>query len=125
MTTVCYVVTMNPAQESFHVSASYSKAGARILNLAGPLTLRTLFDFQAVSREESDKSVIIDLSGVPYMDSAGLGSVISVFTRCQTSGRAFALCGMTERIRTLLQITQVDGLLPNFETLEAAEAAVS
>ena len=116
---------MNPAPESFQVNVSYSKSGARVLGLVGPLTIRTLFDFQASSRQESDKSVIIDISGCPYMDSAGLGSVISVFTTCQSSNRGFALFGLTDRIRTLLKVTHVDGLLPNFETLDEADEVVS
>ena len=116
---------MNPAQESFQVNTSYSKSGARILSPVGPLTIRTLFDFQAASRQESTKPVIIDVSGIPYMDSAGLGSVIGVFTMCQNSNRGFAVCGLTERIRTLMAVTHVNDLLPNFQTIDEADAAVS
>jgi anti-sigma B factor antagonist len=116
---------VNPAQESFQVNVSYSASGARVLSPVGALNIKTLFDFQTVSRQEADKPVILDLSGIPYMDSAGLGSVISVFTSCQNSGRGFALCGLSDRLRTLLKVTHVDGLLPNFDTLEAADADVS
>jgi anti-sigma B factor antagonist len=119
---VRYSYVMNPAAESFQVTVGYSNSGARILSLAGPLTISTLFDFQTISRQEPGKPVIIDISGVPYMDSAGLGSVISVFTSSSGSGRGFALCGLTDRIRTLLKVTRVDGLLPHFATLEEAEA---
>jgi len=98
--------------------------GARVMMLTGPLTLKTLFDFQQVSRKESTHPIIVDIHGVPYMDSAGLGSIISVFASCQRTNRGFAIIGVSERIRTLFEVTHCDGLLPCFELLDAAEAAV-
>ena len=95
------------------------------MKLTGPLTIQTLFEFQEVARQQAENSVIIDLTGVPYMDSAGLGSIVSVFTTSQRNGRGFAIAGLSDRIRTLFQITRVDGLLPVFASLEQAEAAVT
>ena len=94
------------------------------MKLTGPLTLSTLFEFQTTSRQESSKPVIVDISSVPYMDSAGLGSVISLFASCQRTNRGFAITGVSDRIRTLFEVTHVDGLLPCFATLEAADSAV-
>jgi anti-sigma B factor antagonist len=101
-----------------------SPKGARIMILTGPLTLKTLFDFQQVSRQQSTHPMIIDIGAVPYMDSAGLGSMISVFASCQRTNRGFGIIGVSERIRTLFEVTHCDGLLPCFDSLEAAEAAV-
>jgi anti-sigma B factor antagonist len=101
-----------------------SPKGARIMILTGPLTLKTLFDFQQVSRQQSTHPMIIDIGAVPYMDSAGLGSMISVFASCQRTDRGFGIIGVSERIRTLFEVTHCDGLLPCFDSLEAAEAAV-
>jgi anti-sigma B factor antagonist len=95
------------------------------MKLAGPLTLRTLFDFQDASRREVSKPVIIDITNVPYMDSAGLGAIISIFASCQRTNRGFAIIGLSERIRTLFEVTHCDGLLPCFATLDEADAAVT
>ena len=95
------------------------------MKLAGPLTLRTLFEFQNESRKETDRPVIVDIEGVPYMDSAGLGAVISIFASCQRTARGFAIIGVSQRIRTLFQVTHCDGLLPCFESLEAADASMT
>lgn len=115
---------MTPSSQSLHIESIDNATGARILKLSGPLTIQTLFDFQQLIREEKDKPIIIDISQVPYMDSAGLGCVVSAYTSCQRNGRAFGITGLTERIKTLFAVTHVDGLLPCFATLEAAEAAV-
>jgi anti-sigma B factor antagonist len=102
-----------------------SAAGARILKLIGSLTIQTPFDFQHAVREESVKPLVLDLSGVPYMDSAGLGCVISAYTTCQRDQRRFALAGISDRIRTLFKVTRVDGLIPCFDSLATAEASVT
>ena len=68
--------------------------------------------------------MILDVTGVPYMDSAGLGSMIGVFTSCQRSHRSFGIVGVSERIRTLFEVTGCSGMLPCYESIEAADAAV-
>lgn len=117
---------MNPSRsEELKIEILESPKGASIISLAGPLTLRTLFDFQDASRRETSKPVIVDINRVPYMDSAGLGAVISIFASCQRTHRGFAITGLSERIRTLFEVTHCDGLLPTFDTIDAADAAVT
>lgn len=116
---------MNPTQESFTIDVVESASGAHVMKLNGPLTIRTLFDFQTVSRREPTKPVIVDFTGVPYMDSAGLGCVVSVFTSCQNKGLGFAVCGLSSRLETLFEVTHVATILPVFATLAAAEAEIA
>ena len=116
---------MIPSQENLKIDVVDSASGARVMKLGGPLTIRTLFDFQTVARQEITKPVIVDLTGVPYMDSAGLGCVVSIFTSCQNRGHGFAVCGLSSRLRTLFEVTHVSTLLPTFETSEAADAGIS
>jgi anti-sigma B factor antagonist len=115
---------VTPSTPTFKVETSESSAGARILKLSGPLTIQTLFEFQQIVRDETTKPIILDVSGVAYMDSAGLGCVVSAFTSCQRNARAFGITGLTDRIKTLFAVTHVDGLLPCFDTLESAVASV-
>lgn len=58
------------------------------------------------------------------MDSAGLGSLIGVFASCQRTGQKFAISNVSERVQVLFEMTGVKGMLPCFDSLEAAEAAV-
>jgi anti-sigma B factor antagonist len=115
---------VTPSSQPFKIETRDGGSGARIMTLTGPLTIQTLFDFQQKVREEASKAILLDLSGVPYMDSAGLGCVVSAYTSCQRNQRAFGIIGLTERIKTLFTVTRVDGLLPCFDSLESAEAAV-
>ena len=102
-----------------------SASDVTILSLVGPLTIGTLFDFQTAIRQPDLKSTIIDFSGVPYMDSAGLGMVLSHWAHTQRTGVKFAAVAISDRVRVLLEMTGVNKLLPSFATVADAERAFS
>jgi len=102
-----------------------SASDVTILSLTGPLTITTLFDFQTAIRQPGLKSTIIDFSGVPYIDSAGLGIVLSHWAHTQRIGVKFAAVGISERVSVLLEMTGVNKLLPSFSTVADAERAFS
>lgn len=108
--------------DKFEIRSAQGSSGASVLHLSGPLTLSTLFDFQDVVRKEQAGGLIIVLAEVPYMDSAGLGAILSAYASCQRHARKFALAGVSERVMALLRVTKVDALVPRYETVEAAEA---
>jgi len=99
--------------------------GIRILRLSGPFTLQGLFEFQSLVRGLNDPVLIIDLTEVPYMDSAALGALMSVHTTSQRHQRQYALVGASERLRTLFQVAGVDGILVTYSTLEEAQDKLS
>jgi len=68
-----------------------------VFRLKGPFVLGTMFAFQAALREPAVKGVIIDLSEVPYIDSAGLGVLLGHWSHTQRGGHKFALAGMSPR----------------------------
>jgi anti-sigma B factor antagonist len=106
-------------------SSAGKSAGVRILRLSGALTLKDVFEFQSVVRGVTDPVLIIDISGVPYMDSASLGSIVSVHTTCQRENRRYALVGANERIGALFVVGAVDKILITYPTLEQAEEALT
>jgi len=99
--------------------------GIRTLYVAGPVTLNTLFEFQDAIRKEQGPGLIVSLADVPYMDSAGLGAILGLYASCQRQGRGFALANVSSRVVTLLQVAKVDTLVPRFETVDAAMAALA
>ena len=100
-------------------------SGVRIFRLIGPLTLASVFEFQDLARADHDAATVVDLSGVPYMDSAGLGAILGVMASCQRRSRGFGITGAAERIQTLFRVAGVAGLIPAFDSLENAERQLS
>jgi len=84
--------------------------GQRVLQLAGPITLTNLFALQDLMRGDASRVLILEMSGVPYVDSAGIGVLVGAYVSRQKTGRVLALVAVTERVRTTLNITQVEQL---------------
>ena len=105
-------------------TAQDTAEGERVLALNGPLTIATLFGFRdAVRAEKTAKTIILDFSHVPYVDSAGVGAIVNAHVTCVNTGRRLLLAGVQDRIRTLFQVTRVDEVLKVFPTVEAARAS--
>jgi len=96
-------------------------AKTTILHLNGPLTLSTLFEFQESLRQPGLEDTILDLSEVPYMDSAGLGAIMSHWAHTQRNKFKFAIAGANDRVRTVFEMTKVDSVLPVVASAEEAE----
>ena len=98
-----------------------TRATTTIVRLAGPLTLSTLFEFQTAVRQNGTKDTIVDLTQVPYIDSAGLGAILAHWAHTQNSKDKFAVVGASERVQVLFKLTKVDAILPIFPSIEGAE----
>jgi anti-sigma B factor antagonist len=113
-----------PEQEFSYRTEDCAREGTVILHLTGPFTLTNMFQLQSELRILKPSRLIMDIAGVPYMDSAGLGVVMNYYVSAQNNGRGFYLCGVNERVRALLELTKVDSVLHLCDSVEAAEAAV-
>ena len=67
------------------------------------------------------KKLVLNLEGVPYIDSAGLGEIVRTFTTVSRQGGKLKLLNLTKRIEDLLSITK---LLTVFETFDSEADAV-
>ena len=96
--------------------------GTQVFSLVGPLTLRNLFELQSELRRATPPPLtVIDLTEVPYVDSAGMGLVMNHYVRCQTRGAKLVVVGANNRVLDLFRVTKVDKVLPLVPTLDEAE----
>lgn len=110
-------------RELIFSSSDGTNDGVLVVTLDGPLLLGNLFDFQGALRELKPPCLILDLSNVPYMDSAGLGVLMNFYVSAQNNHRKFFVVGVNERVQALLEMTKVDQILKIYSSLEVAEAA--
>jgi anti-sigma B factor antagonist len=96
-----------------------------VLSLHGPLTTENVSAFQNAVRRENSPTVILDFSGVPYLDSSGLGSLVSAYTSCLKTGRRVALTGVNKRVLKVFEITRVEPIFLMFPDLPDALEALS
>jgi len=95
------------------------------LRLDGPLVMATIFEFQATVRADTSRSLIIDFTNVPYVDSAGIGALVGAYVTRQNGERSLALVGVSERIHNALKVTRVEQFFRFFDSVSAAEDATA
>jgi anti-sigma B factor antagonist len=98
-----------------------AQPGQRVLILNGPLVLPTMFEFQSTVRADQSKVLIIDLTNVPYADSAGIGALVGAYVTRQNANRRLALVGACNRVRDTLKVTRVEQFFSFFDSVTAAE----
>jgi anti-anti-sigma factor len=97
------------------------KPGVVILKLEGPLTLTTMFPLQEELRTMTPPVLLLDMTGVPYMDSAGVGLLPNYHMAAAREGRTLVLAGLNHRLQALLEHTRLNTLLRIYPSIEAAE----
>lgn len=104
---------------------SVPNSGQYVLRLRGPILISNFFQFQSLVRSSTARSMILDLTDVPYIDSAGIGALVGAYVSHQKEGRSLSLVGVTQRVRNAMQVTRVEQFFHFFGTLaEAQNAAV-
>lgn len=95
----------------------------RVLQLTGPFTLSNIFEFQSLVRANTSRLLVLDFTGVPYADSAGIGALVGAYVTHQKDGRNLALVGVNQRIHSALEITRVQNFFRFYDSLAEAEQA--
>ena len=96
-----------------------------VLDLKGRITLgegdQLLKDKVNSLVNQGRKRIILNLAGVPYIDSAGLGEIVGSYTTVSRQSGSLKLLNLTKKITDLLAITK---LLTVFETFDSEDEAV-
>ncbi len=69
--------------------------------------------------------VVIDLGGVKWINSSGLGVLMAVMTTLKNSDGMMKLANITEKVESLLMITQLMRIFETFDSVERAVASLT
>jgi anti-anti-sigma factor len=105
------------------IAITTPSASATVLKLDGPLVIAHLFQFQTALRAQTSSLIVLDLAGVPYMDSSGLGAILNGYVSAQKSGHRLVLAAVNDRVKALIQLTKVDSILKVFADTDSAVAS--
>ena len=67
--------------------------------------------------------IVVNLEGVEFMDSTGLGVLIGSLRRCRERGGEFALAAPRETVHKVLRITGLDKVFPTYESVDEATSS--
>lgn len=100
-----------------------SRNGDLITRLNGKLSLETVHSFIQALRQESATHHILDMGGVTFLDSSGVGALVSLLVSRKHAGKTLVLANLTPQGYAVLQVSGLLKLLPTYPTLEEAACA--
>ena len=101
------------------------ESGAKhsLVRLQGKLSLETVHNFIQTVKPDPAEHLILDLSGVTFLDSAGTGALVQLFVHRRNKGQTFALARLTTQSSAVLQVAGLTKLLPTYVSNEEALSA--
>jgi len=111
---------MQPAK--LDIAQEPSTNGILIARLTGKLSLETVNAFLQETRAFTAEKVVLDMSGVTYLDSAGVGALVQLFVHRRSQSKKLAVAALTTQGSAVLQVAGLTKLLPTFPTVEEASA---
>jgi anti-anti-sigma factor len=104
------------------IERAESGTDGTVFRFSGPFTARDMYHalspevvhdiFQPAPDNLLPAKQVFDLTEVPYMDSLGLGMLVSHSVRCRCKGIALRITGISPRVQDLFNITKMDSVLP-------------
>jgi len=97
-----------------------------VVEVNGQLVVNNRQEFKQLVLEEVEQGarlVVVDFTKSAYIDSSGLGALVSLGKRIREAGGELRLAALNEDLRTLFELTRLDSLFPVFATREDALAA--
>jgi anti-anti-sigma factor len=75
--------------------------------------------------QDQPSGLLVDLSQVEALDSAGLMALVSGLTMAQNRRQRFGLCGISPSLRIIFEVTQLDRVFDIFDHQTAFEATIA
>jgi anti-sigma B factor antagonist len=104
-------------------SQSRDAGGVTVVKVDGQLIVgnrQELKDLVFAALDKGERRILIDFSQTGYIDSSGLGALVSISKRVREAGGELRLSGLNEDLRSLFELTKLDTLFAIAETPQQA-----
>ena len=110
---------MQPATLSIEPQPA-SNGDLLVTRLTGKLSLETVNNFISTMRPEPATHLVLDMSALTFLDSAGVGALVSLFVTRRNNGKTLSLAALTQQGNAVMQVSGLLKLLPVYPSVEAA-----
>jgi anti-anti-sigma factor len=103
-----------------------TEGNAWIIKVSGRMNPELILQFQQVcqqSLEAGQKHLVVDIGELLYVSSLGLRAFVQLAKNVHGSDAVAVLCGMKGMVKEVFDMTNLGGLFPTFDSIEAAIAS--
>jgi anti-sigma B factor antagonist len=103
-----------------------TERGASIVDISGDVTAAcedVLMDAYTQAVSTDTKAVILNFAGLEYMNSGGIGLLVTLLVRANRAKQRLLACGLNDHYRQILELTRLDDAIGIYETEADALAA--
>ncbi len=101
-------------------------AGVSVIEITGELTRQSETALNvAYARAGDAAAIVLAFDNLDYMNSSGIGLLVTMLVRARVAGQRLLACGLNEHYRRIFALTRLDEAIPIHETEEAAVTAAS
>ena len=105
---------------------SLEESPTAVIRIEGDLDFHTAESLRnGFSMIDSAQLIVVDLQGVPFMDSAGLGSLVGGIRQVREAGGTAVVCCPQKNVRRLFTVTGLDRIVPVTSTIQEAEELIA
>jgi anti-sigma B factor antagonist len=102
-----------------------SAGGASVLDVKGDITGESetvLMD--AYQKADDTKAVVLNFAGLEYMNSGGIGLLVTMLVRANRQKQQLLACGLTEHYKQIFELTRLDEAIGIYDSEDQAVQAV-
>ncbi len=99
---------------------------AAVIDISGDVTAaseETLMDAYNRASENGARAIVLNFSGLDYMNSGGIGLLVTLLVRANRQRQRLLAYGLTEHYRQIFELTRLDEAVGIYQTEEEAVAA--
>ena len=94
--------------------------GVLVFQVAGEINISTSPELKKQFEKQPVKKVVVNLEKVSYIDSSGLATLVEILKRTKTQGGSLGLAGLSDKVKSLFEITKLDKLFTVSKTQDEA-----
>ncbi len=102
----------------------YEDDGVTVFQVNGEINISSSPDLRKHFEKLSSKKIVLDLEKVTYVDSSGLATLVEMLKKTKSKGGILGLAGMTDKVKSLFEITKLDKLFAIYPSRSQAVSQV-
>ncbi|HOJ88981.1 MAG TPA: STAS domain-containing protein [Pseudothermotoga sp.] len=107
------------------VTVKFEQAKSKLIcKIEGDFDAYHSADIKKMIKEQMEKSnntkIVLDMSNVPYIDSAGLGTMVSLLKDARNLDKELILCSLRQNVKRIFEMTRLDKVFKIVDVVEEA-----